>query len=445
MTDLTAAPAPAPTAGPKHRVLRTGSSTLIAFALVTLSVMWLAGKGMLEASLHARDLTLDIYGEADVARAASRFLDLGFTDHAGIPDVAYGDLFAKQGGKFDKQELCAEPHDCFYTHNPPGSVYLYALVSALHTPANPYLPRIVNVLLCVAALGWFLRAVWKWLSPWNAAVIAVLLTQIPMVGNNMHGTCYHGHLMALFLAEMAVALTIVMSGKITAARLIALGLLTFVSGWFSYEFAGICAFSPLLVTFLRDDWRERASLKRALWLTLVAGGGFTLAQVLHLVQSAVFFGSFRLALRDLATAGAKRTSGVGSSYKNNFVLGHPIGTWLAYWTSLVGRPEFFDGNFFAWLLSSGTVLALRGQDSIILRWRGYGLHWAPRRRYVFVVTGALLVASMWITAMPQHAFVHVHFLPRQFTLVCIVVMFVMARVFRIRPLDAAADPVPSTT
>ena len=289
----------------------------------------------------------------------------------------------------------------------------------------------MNVILCVAALAFFLRAVWRVLSPWNAAIIAVVFTQIPMIGNNMHGICYHGHLMALFLAELGLVLELVWSERFGWKPLLALGLVAFVQGWFSYEFAFITAFSPLLIVCLRDDWRERANLKRAALLVLVAGGGFAFAQITHLLQSAAFFGSFSHALQDLAKAGAKRTVGTGSNYRNTFALGHPIGTWLAYWTDVVGHPEFFNGNFFAWLLAALAFFSLRGSDATVLRFRGYELQWHPRRRFVFVLLGSLTIASMWITAMPQHAFVHTHFLPRQFTLVCVTVCLVMTRLFRI--------------
>ncbi len=406
---------------------------LIAFAVMAFCVAWMCMKSASEALLHASDLTLDNYSEADFVRSAARFADEGLWKHAGIPDVAYGDLFAKQGGKFDKQENCKSSDECFYTHAPPGGIYIVYVFDKLGSPTNLFPMRIFGVAFGGFAFFMFLRQLAKRWGPWRAAALAVCLTQIPMMWNNLHGIAYHGYITSVLLLQMAVLLRIFGSpGRVKLTTWALLFLNTYVQGWLAYDYIFLCTFAPLAIWLFREDYKQRPVLKKMAVALVLSGAGFALAQISHLLQNVAFFGSFHGMWADFAQAGRKRTVGEGSSYHPHFALGHPFGVWITYWMRHVTMPQYFDGSFFGWFLA---ILAVLLHNARRVVWRGarrfYGF--ARGRRVALALLVALFAASGWGTMLPQHAYVHTHIVPRQFFFPSLIMLMALLNRMRVGP------------
>ncbi len=415
---------------------------LASFAIVALCIGWMCEKSAQEAMGHPADLTLDDYSEACYVRSADRFLDEGFWKHKGIPDVAYGELFAKIGAKYDKKEACPEPHDCFYTHNPPGAIYLVTLFAAISGgPSKLLAVRLFGVvfgLLCFVA---FFREIMKHWGGWRAAVIALVLTQIPMSYNHLHGFAYHGYVQSLLLLEMALLLHLFFTpGRAKNWVWVALFTITFVQGWMAYDYVFLLSLAPVCLWLFRADFRERDVVRKMVLATVIAAGGFGIAQILHLVQNAMFFGSWQAAWDDLVHAGRKRTVGEGSAYRPTFALPHPFGVWFTYWFRHVNAPPYFDGMFFAWF---GGIFAILVSVKRRVLWHGANrvFGFAKSRRVSVALVIALFACAGWGTMLPQHAFVHTHFVPRQYYFAVLIALMALLHKIRIgrrfRPPPAA--------
>ena len=95
---------------------------LVCLLFVTATIALMVGREVTYSWVRGNQLSeiADPYGEADVLHAAEGYMTLGLTSHWGLPDVSFGTNFDRGGGKYDPN-LCAQPVNCIYLHNPPGN------------------------------------------------------------------------------------------------------------------------------------------------------------------------------------------------------------------------------------------------------------------------------------------------------------------------------------
>lgn len=387
----------------------------IAGWLVVVAVPLSLGIVELDRAARTRDLlddATDPYGEADNVRAADGWLARGFGFGKGLPEIGYGERFERIGGKHDP-EMCASRPDCVYLHNPQGSALVTYVGMRAFGPERLSKVRTVPVWIFVAATLLFLVAVARRLGSARAALVAGVVATVPMYANMAHGLCYHGLSLSFLFVLWASLLA-------RRARVAALGvaIASFVLGTLAYENAFVCAFSPLAFAAFRG-LRRRPTIV----LCLVAGLGFTLAQVVHFAEVVAYLGGLGPALADLGAAGHKRTVAQLAGRSAPLGAGELVADYLF---KHVPKPEFASLAFVPVYVVAFLLSFVRAPL------RGTAFRFAPPRGAAFALAIGFVAPLVWIVLLRQHATIHTHFLPRMFTLPLTVAALVAVASFRRR-------------
>lgn len=394
---------------------------LFGLAIIVCVVITMFGRELGYAWARGGSLSeiADQYGEANDIRAGEAFADNGFSHRKGLPEISYGNAFENQGGKHDL-ELCQQPRDCVYLHNPPGSAYAVGLMTKIVGKGQVFLYRLLPLTIGLLAFSFFAYALVSTIGPRHAAAVYLMILIVPMFENMMHGLCYHGYALSFCLAELGVLLLALLKTGAVLKRghLVALGLLGFATGWFCYEYVFVVALSAVPVWLLREDWREPEARRAALKCVLACAGGFALAHVLHIAQVAAYLGGLQEALADLAKAGRKRTAGATWM---KFPVGGMVGLFFYYWFDLLPKPTYLNFSFAGFVGLVTSALSIRRP----VEWAN--LAWRPRGHYIAAIFASILIASGWMMIMQQHAGIHGHFLPRLYFLAIIVSMLTISR------------------
>jgi hypothetical protein len=355
----------------------------------------------------------DAGSEADGLNSGMNYYKNGFLINAGLPD---------RGHPHDK--LFLDPNDTpyfgsVYTHYPPGPNWLIGLSIYTFGPTKvPWyrLPPIFFSGFCLIATYLLLR---QSLGALLAGGILVMLMQLPMTTEMMHGIFFHSYALVLLLFQMSYVYTrLKIDVRLTKKTLFVVFMCSFIQGWLSFDYAFVASLYPLALV---SGWRTAASRLSMVLATICAGLGFTTAHTLHLGQLWIYYGAFERAYTELLSAGAYRMNG-------NPAIGPELTRWdvlKIYFTELL--PSYTQAVWFSWILPlSAAVVAFSG--ALLRRARfAESEERVWRIASIVALCAAFLVSIAWISLMKNHAAEGGHrmFLPRHFILLLFACLLVV--------------------
>jgi hypothetical protein len=388
-------------------------------AAVLCVVLFLVGGAVLSKVEYSFSLGNKLAGECDAGSEADglnsgmNFYKNGFLLNAGLPD---------RGHPHDK--LFLDPNDTpyfgsVYTHYPPGPNWLIGLSIYVFGPTKvPFyrLPPILFSGLCLIGTYLLVR---KSLGAMVAGAILVVLMQLPMTTEMMHGLFFHSYALVLLLFQMSFVYTrLKLDAKLSAKTLWIIFLCSFAQGWLSFDYAFVASLYPLALV---SGWFTSQSRRSMILATICAGLGFTTAHTLHLGQLWIYYGAFERAYTELLSAGQYRMNG-------NPAIGPELTRWdvlKVYFTELL--PSYTQAVWFSWILPLSAVgLAIVGGLTRRNRSPGYDQsEW--RTAPLIAVCCAFVVSICWISLMKNHAAEGGHrmFLPRHFILLLFACLLVI--------------------
>ena len=373
-------------------------------ALIAWVIVSVASAQLRYATSRGNQLSeiADGFSEADALRAAEGYSVKGFTADAGLPDVAYGNRFPKNGLKA-LRDWCPDSRRCIYTHYPPGSSWLTGvMVKAFGIDHLPTL-RLLPIGVTLAAMIFFAASLIVAVGRVRAAGAMLLFGGVPLFSNMMHGLHYQSYALAFQLLELGGLLRLYAlpaGARLPRGGLTALAAIGFVQGWLGFDYAFLTAFAAVPLWLLSpelDRWR-------LLWTVLLPGGGFAVAHFLHFAQVAAYWGSVQGAFDDLGRSARYRLTGDLPTICSMPLSG--VGGILVEYL-FVQAPS--DRYFGFELMARGALVAAL---LLVRRGRLGRLSFAAPPRAFLALVAALVVAVLWLVVMRQHAACHRHFLPR---------------------------------
>ncbi len=365
----------------------------------------------------------DSYSEANTIRAGEGFLDHGLTYNKGLPDLAYGNAFEGQGGKHDPH-LCANPAQCVYLHAPPGPELAAGVATKMCGRGEISCFRTLPILIQFLSLAFFAWAAARALGVTRAAFVLSTFHFVPMITNGANNL-YHGYTASILLVHLGVLLlALVKPVRSVRFYAIALGVVGFFYGWFSYDIVFHVMFAAFAIALLTRDWG--ANRNSTLIYAGAAFGGFLFAGLLHFIQVADYLGGVAAAYEDFARRAASR-AGVGKQIEPLPDIGR-FHIFMSYTTLFLKEPQNYGGQYLA--ACAATLTALLPRKPIGFRLFGQELEWAPSRTAKWGFLVAFVIPLFWIMVMRQHAAVHGHFLPRNFIITFVVGALLLASSLR---------------
>ncbi len=371
----------------------------------------------------------DWFSESNAVRAGEGFADKGFLADAGLPDVCYGNTWGShgftnyirgggkrvEGGyKISTSLFPVLPTRYIYTHYPPGPDWTVGMLTKILGKQRATLYRFFPwsiAMLCGALLA---RQLWKTMGPVRSVVVMGLLAAAPAFGNMIHGLHYQSYSLSLLLLEIALVLSALRASRFPWKELLILFAVAFWQGWLSFDYCFLVAFAPLPVFLLRPGTLAKERLLRLGACVLAAGGGFALANVLHVGQVILYYHDVQMAMADLSYSGSRR---MGATPWGEIIQ--------LYYKGFFQDPRFFHPLSFS-VAGVSLVLLCFPRRWASTRLRGWQLTWGVPWLRVAAVLAALAVCSMWLIFMPQHAKIHTHFLPRHYYLLYFSLVFLIA-------------------
>ena len=365
----------------------------------------------------------DAGSEWAAVNSGMHYYKLGFLNYAGLPDLSY-----------PSNKWYTDPNDepsgkDVYTHYPPGPNWMAGIGIHLCGP-NQFacyrrIPIVVGVLCLILSYLFVAGAVGAILA---ASFILVLL-QVPMTVNMMHGLHYQGYAFSLFLLQMSLAWYALSTDALIRKRyLMALFFLSFLQGWLSFDYFFISTLFPVPIAYICITRPTNRSLFKVTCASLI---GFLCAMFMHVCQIAIYCASgtrdaiwnfqlsslprgFSCALGDLAQSASYRSTGVVQAPVPNTAFFDAMYRYiveLAPSDSQAGQVGVFIVG--AALISSLALLVTRGFCGGSLR------SWLNGARGIFSLILALVITLLWVVVMRNHALdgTHMTFIPRHFILV----------------------------
>ena len=398
-------------------------SGVVSMSIVVWALVYFPGTQIMYTLAHGDGLTevFDTYSEANAVREGEGYVDRGFWFNYGLGDVSYGDRFDNLGGKHDKNLCPTLP--CIYLHYPPGPDLLVGVMTKVCGKGNVSCFRSLPIGVGTLALIFFAWALTVTIGIERCAFVLGSFYFVPMVMNAMHNLHYHSYVVSLLFVHAGLLLFLFVKGtkRLNAlyGGLFAIG---FVGGWLDLDHAFHVAFLSLAFWLMAPDWRK--AFKPMVYATLLAGGGYTFAFFLHLVQVRLFLGSWAATLADFGGRAAMRVGG----HLEAGVTPQPLGRLLLiYWTRLLMEPQFLGFSFLGACAFAWAPLFARGESIVSRR---LPLAWWPRSTYKWSFLVGFVIPDLWLIVMRQHASVHGHFLPRNFVVTFVVGAILLALSFR---------------
>jgi len=395
------------------------SPTLIRGLAVAL-IAWViaaAGGAQIRTALQRGNQLSEIadsYSEADALRSAEGYEVKGFFADAGLPDIAYGNQFPKDGVKPHK-DWCPPGKPCIYTHYPPGPNWVAGMLRIVFH-GNLAAMRLFPILVTLLAMAYLAASLVEAMGPVRAAGAMLIFGGVPMFTNMAHGLHYQSYAFALQLAELGILARLFArpaGARIPTGLWVGLGLIAFFQGWMDFDYAFMTVFAPLPFALLAP----RLDGRRLVLAVLVAGGGFTFAHLLHVVQLVVYFGQFDRAIGELRGSAGFRYNFVPLEAWCQTSIGGLTGLVMDYLFIQAPADRYLGVDMMARaVLVSVLVLVPRG------RLGGLTLT-APRRAHLALLA-AFLISVLWIVIMQNHAACHRHFLPRHLFFFYFFIVFV---------------------
>jgi hypothetical protein len=345
----------------------------------------------------------DAGSEADAINSAMHYYKLGFLANQGLPDRGH------PAGR-----LYLEPDDtpsfkAVYTHYPPGPNWLTGLAMMVFGPKQIPLYRSFGLSFSVLALfmAYFLlrSVVGCFLS--SAAVIVLL--QIPLATEMMHGLYGHSYALALAILQMSFVFNRLETREnLTLSDLFTMSLLSFLQGWMSFDWAFVSMFHGLCIVSCWGNSSRRKNLLRVLFCSMF---GFGFAHFLHFCQVWAFYGKFMSAFGDLLGAAIFRSHGEGAfagpSGATKEVLSHYLFKLL---------PSQINAKELSWIVPTSAIILVALAKLCIPR-SACGLR-SPRlfESGIAAIAFGFIISIAWLVVMRNHAMQggHMLFLPRHF-------------------------------
>jgi len=421
----------------------------IGAAITACVLLWLLVQqlSVIAAIGNGLSPTADPYDEADAIRAAQHYVEKGFFVDAGLPHIVYGPRFPSDGWVIDLDQPLASG---VYTRYPPLPELLCGLYEKVFGFEHLWAWRLVPLLVGLGAILFAFLALRSVLDPVVAGAMTLLLSSVPMITSHMHGLSFHGYAQALLLTQLAVLTRLLFSDQPPAAAAVGgIAGLTFVQGWLSFDHAFVVILAVLPLALLARDAGHEVKVRSVVLLLGVSGAGFATASIMHFAQVAWFYGSPSLALKDFVDRAVYRSLGEqGGSHITNVVRTSMVYTRLLWFAPNAINPLLKNTSAFGPLLPllSLVVLVPRLADGLVSSKStpAGGLRSLVKSRGAAVLAMLLSygIAWLWILVMPQHAGIHLHFVPHVFFLsYFIVVLDLMLRAFGRAPI---ASLVPRT-
>jgi hypothetical protein len=343
----------------------------------------------------------DAFSEANALRAVDAFIKEGVGASYGLPRTGYGLLYPDHGH-------ARQPDSYVYTHYPPGPEFLLLLYRRVFGELNVALFRIFNCYIFIVGAIFLSQSLIVRLGIARVCLLTLLMGIIPATLGMAFGLHYQGIAFSLILVQLGV-LARVYSGQMRLrSALVALGLLGFLQGWFSFDYFFIVSLVSAPACLLFTLTATPPNLRKFIALTVAACGGFTLAHALHFGQNVLYLGGVWPAIIDISTAARARShSDVGMPY-----FGASIRALRDYVTIHPAREEYLGFMASAVTIGLGVIILAPTYQITILSTR-YRIPW---RAKVGVLLAAVVSLS-WVAAMPAHAMIHGHFIPRHLTIV----------------------------
>lgn len=414
---------------------------------ITLLFVLLCSSGALFSIWQVRDwgnrlADVDSYSEADALREVRHFLEDGVLQHYGLGTVYYPGMYPTEGFAHepDVSHFGVSPEGV-YTHYPPGPEYLLYAAAKLFGLEPVSRLRLLPITVGRAAtlfFGFAVRQRFGAAVGW-IAMAACMIT--PTFTDGFVGLHCQGYAFALLLLEIGCAIG-------TGGTLAAFVPLGFLQGWLTFDYVFLVTVTPLAIELampqLDPSYQRRWRL--AFIRSILAGGGFAAAQLLHFLEVCAYLGSFAAALRDLASAASYRAGAETVHSPLNYMSDVMVNLWLYYYGlhpfSIALAPpapnEIPNWSMFRFLgLSLGPwwLLITTG----LLVWERL----SPerdierlRRGWHAVCLSGMLTTSLWLVVMVNHGVVHRHFLYRHlFLMFFFMVMFSACRI-RVEALNS---------
>lgn len=382
----------------------------------------------------------DRYSEANALRAGERYATLGFTDYAGLPDVAYGTQFPNDGymGDYLREHPGAArvPGPLIYTHYPPAPDWIAGVLTKVFGVGRLTLFRLFPIAFGLVCMAFFASSLVRAVGMVKGFVVLLLLAAAPMFTNMMHGLHYQGYAFSLFLVQLGILLRVFAPGsspnasvRRPAAALAALG---FVQGWFSFDYFFLVSLAAVPFAFLwAKPEREDGGARRLFWCVAAPLVGFGAAHALHLVQVAVFHQSLSTAIRDLGTAAAHRAA----HSRGLDIYGDKdtsLRSLLRWYGRMLHHDDRFFGSLYPWAMAAALTIAVCRQARFeCARPVPLRLTWDARGRAGLALGAAFLISGLWVLVMRNHAVVHLFYISRHFFLgyfVAVVMLVMFLRV-----------------
>lgn len=335
----------------------------------------------------------DKFSEANAMRAAKVHVEEGFLRNyglscigCGIDSSVFGPLVVRNAG--------------VYTHYPPGPELLLGLYWTILDGRHMSSFRLFHVLFAISSLAFLIIIFKKRLGCAASVLLLISLLLMPATMNMAHGLHYQGNALSLLIIEIGLLWRMFGQPRKSKLYIPAFFVVGFIQGWLSFDYFFLVTFAPVPLWILSRTGRHlrlRQAITDLSWTILPTGAGFAFAHLLHVIQVAFFYHSLKLTVLDFRMSA-------------EMYAGSSITTWKALSSYLfTGLPVTYFGCFHPLAMLLLLLLILIAGSAYLVQ----SLPVLSRVKIPALAAGSALIVSLgWISAMPQHALIHTHFIPR---------------------------------
>lgn len=326
----------------------------------------------------------DGFSEANSLRGSLYLKEKGLFYNAGLPNLGHGEIYPKHGRSIEIDDI--------YTHYPPGPEYVLYFYRLLTNDIFTF--RLINIFLCFIIMTFFLNELFSILNKTKSALIPLIsLSVVPIFYNTMHGL--HQTTYCFYLNILIISLVFLfLRGKLSIKKLYTASfLISFLQGWMTFDYFFLVTFgtAPFLLLFRADN----KVILKIMFFNFI---GFSIAHGLHFIQVIYFFGGIEEAINDFL--GAAKTRSLESTISLSSVF-------YDYFSYYIRRSRYFNFKI-QYLLVIHTFFFIR--DYFV---RKNNLKSSLTSPLVLSLL-SLLISSLWLIVMKQHASIHTHFIPRHY-------------------------------
>lgn len=391
------------------------------------------------SSAANRFVYLDTYTESLAEETAENYRRHGLLHHAGLPEVS--DEWIKNGFP---NTAASSGVDHLYLHYP-SVPYLLAGVGAILFGTDKTLDlRAIPLMINAVLLFLFLNGIFSVLEGSRRKIFVICFAAIPMGWAQMYGfaNVNYGHYVLLALIGVMLPLLRDIQPRLSSRHYVAAAVFGFLQGCFTFEYLFVMAAVPVAIACLYHGgavFKERRLCKTVLWLSADIAVGFCVAQFVHLLQIAVYYGSLLSALKEMWSVCQMRVGGDGSNY--HFLTGLSYekcadcySTYIAGLGPIVGRLKLLFDYLLSYtaydsigrpiliapigfyVLFAGTIICERGND-------------AAKGRFFKTAGISVTACLLWPVIMPNHGADHPFLIAQHFFMAYLMLVLIMIETF----------------